>query len=335
MNAQNHNHLGYAKTSRYKLVLRFVLTWLLTVAIFVVFFSGIRFADVFALIKQTDIKYLCAGILLSVLAHVFFSSIRYQKIVGAMECRLSLLEAVIVRMGCNPIKGILPFKVGELAIPAYMKKKHNLSYPQGIFSLFFGYIFSLIVLIIFYFCGGFFYFHNPYQKAIYVLLFALILFSITPPILRRITQFVIWCAKKSQKVPDELTSLIDKYNPGVIRSLVLHSLGIEGSKLLIIFVLLKSFHIEIPFDALLFFGSMTIIAVYLPITYWGLGVRESAILFLFSSYATPEKLLAGSLLITFIDGVVPVLLGFFFIKPFLSGLWQDKKADRGIISHDA
>jgi len=334
MNDQNHSHMGYAKTSRYKLVLRFVLTWLLTVAIFFVLFSRIKFDDVLALIKQTDIKYLCAGFLLSVLAHVFFSSIRYQKIVEAMGCRLSLLEAVIVRMGCNPIKGILPFKVGELAIPAYMKKKHNLSYPRGVFSLFFGYVFSFIVLILFYSGGGFFYSHNPNEKTVYAALFLLILFSITPLILGQITGLITRCVKQSQKVPEELMSIIDKYNPGVIRGLILHSCGIEGSKLLIIFVLLKSFHIYIPFDALLLFGSMTIITVYLPITYWGLGIRESAILFLFSGYAAPETLLAGSLLITFIDGVVPVLLGFFFIKPFLNGLWQDNKAGRGILSRD-
>ena len=64
-----------------------------------------------------------------------------------------------------------------------------------------------------------------------------------------------------------------------------------------------------------------------------LGIRESAILFLFSGYATPEKLLAGSLLITFIDGVLPILLGFFFIKPFLNGLWEDEKPNIRIVSN--
>jgi len=333
MNTQNNNHLRYANISHYKTALRFVLTWLLTVAIFVVLFSRIKFADVFVLIKQTDIKYLCAGILLSVSAHVVFSSLRYQKVVGAMGCRLSLIEAIVVRMGCNPIKGILPFKVGELAIAAYMKKRHNISYPQGLFSLLFGYVFSFIVLILFYSCGGFFYFHNPYQRIIYAVVFLLILFSITPLILRKITGFITWCVKKYQKKPDELMSLIDKYNPGTIRDIILHSLGIEGSKLLIILVILKSLSIEIPIDALLLLGSTTIIAAYIPITYWGLGIRESAILFLFSGYATPEKLLAGSLLITFIDGVLPILLGFFFIKPFLNGLWEDEKPNIRIVSN--
>jgi uncharacterized membrane protein YbhN (UPF0104 family) len=237
-------------------------------------------------------------------------------------------------MGCNPIKGILPFKVGELVIIAYMKKKHNLSYPRGLFSLLPGYVFSFIVLIIIYSCGGIFYFHNPSQRIIYTAVFCLILFLITPLSLRQIPRLINWCAKKYWNHPEELTSLIEKYDPKAIHNIILHSVGIEGSKLLIIFVLLKSLGIEIPIDALLLLGSATIIAAYLPITYWGLGIRESAILFLFSGFATPEKLLAGSLLITFVDGVLPVLLGLFFIKPFLNSLWKDGKAGTGVVSHD-
>jgi glycosyltransferase 2 family protein len=236
-------------------------------------------------------------------------------------------------MGCNPIKGILPFKVGELAIVAYMKKKHNLSYPQGLFSLLPGYVFSFIVLILFYSCGGVFYFHNPSQRIIYAVMFLMILFLITPLSLRQISRLIIWCVKKSQKLPEELTSLIEQYDPKAIHNIILHSVGIEGAKLLIIFVLLKSLRIEISIDALLLLGSATIIAAYLPITYWGLGVRESAVLFLFSGYATPEKLLAGSLLITCVDGVLPVLLGLLFVKPFLTGLWEDEKEGRGIASN--
>jgi len=37
----------------------------------------------------------------------------------------------------------------------------------------------------------------------------------------------------------------------------------------------------------------------------------------FSGHAVPEKLLAGGLMITFIDGILPVLLGLIFLKPFL------------------
>jgi uncharacterized protein (TIRG00374 family) len=331
MNLQNHNQLNYAKASNYKVILKFALTWIITISILVIIFSRIPLADVFVLIKQTDIKFLCTGILCSVFAHLLLSSARYQKVVKVMGCRLSFLEAVIIRMGSNPIKGILPFKMGELAIAAYMKKKHNLSYPKGFVSISFGYFFSFIALIIFYSLGGIFYLHSQIQRIIFAVVFLLILVSI-PLSIRQIPRLLDWCLKKIRKLPEESTPLIKKYNSGTINIIMLHSFGIEGLKLLIILIILKSFSIDIPVDALLFLGSTTIIAAYVPITYWGLGIRETAILFLFSDYAPPDKLLAASLLITFVDSVLPVLLGLFFVKPFLDSLWGHKKSDADIVS---
>lgn len=332
MNTKNHKLWNYTKTSRCKVMLRFVLTWLLTIAIFVILFSKISIADVIAVIKQTDIKLLFAGVLFSILAHVVLSSARYQKVVKAMGCRISFFEAVTIRMGCNPIKGILPFKMGELTILAYMKNKHNLSYSIGFISLLPGYFFSFIALILFCSSGGFVYFHNQPQRIIFAVIFLLTLLFVITVSLRKIPRLITTSLKKWRTLPDELKSLMEKNDPRVVKIIFFHSLGIEGFKLLIIFIILKSLCIDIPIDTILFFGSSTIIAAYLPITYWGMGIRESAILFLFSGYATPDKLLAGSLLITFIDGVLPVLLGLFFLKPFLNSLWG--KAERRIISND-
>jgi glycosyltransferase 2 family protein len=325
MNPQNNNQPNYAKISNYKVILRFILTWLTTIAIFVIIFSRIKFVDVFALIKQTDITLLCAGMLFSVFAHLLLSSIRYQKVVEAMGCRLSFFEAVIIRMGCNPIKGILPFRMGELAIAAYMKKKYNLSYTKGFVSISFGYIFSFIVLIIFYSFGCILYLQSLSHRIIFSLPFLLILSLVTPLGFRYIQRLLAWFYKKFRKLPEASESLIEQYDSKTIKVILLHSFGIEGFKLLIIFILLKSFNINIPVNALLLFGSATIIAAYIPITYWGLGIRESAILFLFAGYATPDKLLAGSLLITFVDSIFPVLLGLFFVKPFLNSLWGSEK----------
>lgn len=333
MNTQNNKHLRYENTSRYKTALRFVFKWLLIIAVFVIIFAKIEFAHVIHIIQSADIKFLCIGIAFSVVAHVIFASGRYQKVVEFLGCRLSFFEAVIIRMGCNPIKGILPFKTGELAIAAYMKKKHDLSYPQGLFSLLFGYFFSLVALIVFFSCGGIFYFNHPSQIIICAMLLLMGLFFITPFSISRIQKLLNWYVNKFQKKTEEITSLIQKDNSGAIRHIFLHSLGIEGSKLLIIYAILKSLRMEIPVNALLFLGSITIIAAYLPITYWGLGVRESAVLFLFAGYAAPEKLLAGSLLITLIDGLLPVLLGLFFIQSFLNGLRKNEKEGRDVTSN--
>ncbi|MGB5217627.1 MAG: lysylphosphatidylglycerol synthase transmembrane domain-containing protein [Smithella sp.] len=332
MTPQNHQKFNLETIAHYRTILRFVLTWAATIAILWIVFSRTNPPEVLVLLKQTNIRYLGLGILLSLLAHVFFSLARYQNIIKLVGCRLSFGEAVMLRMGCNAVKGVLPFKTGELAIVAYMKKMHNLSYPAGLFSVLFGNVFSLIVLLLFFSAGGIFYFSGRPQSIIFgvacLLLFLLLILLSS----RRIGPSVSGYVQKYFRLPEVLMSIMENYDPGTIKYIIIHSLGIEGSKLLIIFTLLQSLHVEIPYAVLLLWGSATILAAYLPLTYWGLGVREATVLFLFSRYAPPDKLLAGGLLITFVDSILPVLIGLFFVKPFLDNLLGSKKAETDIIS---
>ncbi len=325
MNRNNQDRLGNANASSRRIILRSLLSWLVIIAIFLVIFSQIKMVDVLAVLKQTEAKWVCIAILFSLSAHLFFSSLRYQNTLAMMGYKLSFYEAVIIRMGCNAIKGVLPFKMGELTILAYMKRKHDLSYSLGIFSLLFGFCLSLMALVLYCSFGGIFYFQRLSVIMIFALISGLLVFFISFWGLQKIPGLLTAFLARFQKLPAESMGVQEPMKAQGIKRIFFHSLVIEGSKLLIIFTVLKSFHVEIPFAALLFLGSAAIIAAYLPITHWSLGIRESAVLFLFSGYATPEKLLAGGLLITLIDGLLPAILGLFFIKPFLNVLWERKK----------
>ncbi|MDM7986891.1 MAG: lysylphosphatidylglycerol synthase transmembrane domain-containing protein [Smithella sp.] len=331
MNLQNPQKFNLQAISIIRTLFRVILTWAATLVILAFIFSRIHPADVLALLKKADIGYLSLGILFSLLAHVFFSLARYQNMIRLVGGRLSWGEAMMLRMGCNAVKGVLPFKTGELAMVAYMKKMHHLSYPRGFFSVLFGNVFSLIVLLLFFSAGGIFYFSNRHQSIIFALTFMLFFLVLILLSFRRMPPSVAGFLKKHFRLPEDLASFMEIYDPATMKNIFFHSLGIEGSKLLIIFTVLKSLQIDISFDALLLWGSATILAAYLPVTYWGLGVREATVLFLFADYATPDKLLAGGLLITFVDSVLPVLLGLFFIKPFLDNLFSGKKAGTNTI----
>jgi len=327
MNLQNPQKFSWETITNFRTVLRIVFTWLVAIIILAVIFSRIHPADVMAVLKQTDIGYLSLGILFSLLAHVFFTVARYQNMIRLVGCSLSWGEALLLRMGCNAVKGVLPFKTGEVAIVAYMKKVQNLSYPRGVFSVLFGTVFSLMVLILFCSAGGIFHFSDRPLSMIFVAVFLTIFLLLILSSFRRVPSSMVRYLKKYFRLPEDLAFLMEKYDPAIIKNIIFHSLGIEGSKLIIIFVVLKSLQIEMSAAALLLWGSATILAAYLPLTYWGLGVRESAVLFLFADYAAPGQLLAGGLLITFVDSVLPVLLGLFFVKPFLDRLLGSKKAD--------
>ncbi len=318
MKSSNSDNLNLANVSRGRRVCQFALSWLLTIILFVVIVSRIKISEVLLGLSQADIQYVMAAVLFSLLAHLLFSSARYQEIAHAMGKQISFFEAVLIRMGCNPIKGIFPLKIGELAIVAYMKKKHHLSYPGGFFSIFVGYPFSLIVLLFFYAVGGMLYFPDIHQKVLFLFLCFAALMLALPSSLNQMTLLLIqWIGKFKNFPSEEKNFLEEMHRLEKTRNIMACSLGIEGFKLLIIYALLKSLGVNVSAAVLLLFGSLTIMAVYLPFTYWGLGVRESAVIFLFSGQAEPEKLFAAGLMTTFIDGILPVLLGLFFVQPFV------------------
>lgn len=321
MKSANSNSLNLAGASRGATAFKMVLSWLLTILLFVIIVSRIHLTDVLLALGQADLAYVAAAIVFSLLAHGLFSSARYYEIARGMGKKISFYEAVLIRMGCNPIKGIFPLKIGELAIVAYMKKKHHLSYPGGFFSIFVGYPFSCIVLIVFYALGGLVYCSAIHQKILFLFLMLAALMLALPSFLNQMVFCLLQGIGKFKKFPEEEThALARMYRLKKTRLIMIYSLGIEGFKLLILYALLKSVGAEVSAAALLLLGSLTLMAVYVPATYWGLGVRESAVIFLFSGQAAPERLLAAGLMTSFIDGILPVLLGLFFVRPFVTAL---------------
>lgn len=309
-----------AKIVSLKGLLRFVLTWLMTSLIFVIIFSKIRFSEVLEALKQTDVTLFSLSIVFTLLAVLFLSTGRYRKILEILECRLSFFETLILRIGSLSINGILPFKMGELSRVAYLKKNHNLSYSRGVGSILVGYALSLFILLLFILIGWFFYHLNLLQRIYLTVLFLMFLSLVLLFKVGIIPHFLRRALKKFFKDREAFRALIDRCGPKTVLILFFYSLGFEGCKLLNTFLLFKALNIEIPYGAFFLFAPLSLLVASIPITFWGLGTREAVILLLFSSYATPEKLLGSSLLISFVNRLFPVLLGLFFMKPFLNRL---------------
>ena len=304
----------------YKRILKYALIWLVTITIFVIIFSRIRLSDVFAAIKQADARLLSIGLMVSFFGHTFLSPARYREILRLLGCSLSFFESIIIWVGNLPIKGVIPFKAGVLSIVAYLKKVHNLSFRKGVSSVLFGYVASFIALFIFIVIGWFAYYLNPQQKIYFFLLlsalsfFVIVLFRINS--LRRLFKGVL-----IRIVGEDGLEVSSKENwPKSAGLILLYSLGFEGAKLLTAFFIFKALNIEVGLAFFLLFVPMTFFVASLPITICGLGTRESTFLLLFASVAAPQKLLAASLLISFIVRFAPILLGLFFVKPFLNRL---------------
>ena len=274
----------------FKKLSKFIFSWLITIFIFIVLFYKIKFSAILDVLRQADTALIFLSILLSLIAHIVLAPARYREILKVFGCGLSFFETLILQMGSTPMKGIIPLKLGEVSRVTYLKNVHRVSVPRGTGSILLGYILSLSALTIFVYVGWFFRYLGSSAVAYIGFVCLALLFA----------------------------ALVSRVKSGPI--LLFYSLGFEGFKLLNALLIFKALHIAIPCSIFLLLAPVFIIIASLPITVWGLGARESVILLLFSRYATPEELLGGGLLVSFVNIFFPVVVGLFFIKPFLNRL---------------
>jgi len=280
MSIQNISVWEYPTLSTPKAILRFVFTWLVTLAIFVVLFSRIPFHDVVSLLQQTDMRFLCASLLCSVLAIIVLLG-KISTCCQMMGCRISFGEAWSSEWAATPSKAFSRLKWGNSRFWAIWKKDIIFLTPGDFLRC---YRVTCSVS------------RRWFSSAQWVVYFMFILRFKKCSLPLPVCWSFYWLQYQSGKnffrpgvlyihkmlrLPENVRKIIESYDPQTGQEIMIHSLAVEGCKLLIILFSFKSLFIDLPVDALLLWGSMTIIAAYLPMTYWGLGIRESAVIVLF------------------------------------------------------
>lgn len=318
-------------TAKSRRMLKFAAVWLITIAIFAVLFSRIKLSDVVDALKQADGALFALSLALSAAAHIVITIPRYQFLLKTLGCRLSFSETLILRMGTLPIKNVTPFKAGELSRAAYLKNKHGFPYTRGVVSIVMGYALSFISLASCALVGLTLVAEAPWQKIgaglLLALFWALVFLGGSPLVSRLVKVFL-----KLLKLPESEFRVCRKLLlPFPLTVLLGYSLAFEGCQLLNTWLLLKALDASVPVETFLLFGPLSILIAVLPVTVFGLGTRESAIVYFFSRFASQDRLLAASLLTTFANRLLPIFLGLFFVKPFLDRLVKvrDRVPDEG------
>lgn len=106
--------------------------------------------------------------------------------------------------------------------------------------------------------------------------------------------------------------------------LISYSLFLKGFEVLNYFLVFKALGLDIPFKPLFLLVPLVMLVSEIPITFLGLGSREAAIIFFFSGFATPEKLLAAGILISFSEYIWPNLLSLLWIRPFFDRMTKPR-----------
>jgi len=289
---------------------RIVLSLTITFVAFIFLFRNISFDQVFTSMIKAEAKIILFATFIAVFNGLFISSFRWKLILNKMDCDISWKEALFIKAGSDPIVSVMPFKTGEISRILYLKHIKNILPEKTIFSILIEYFLNFISVLFFIFLGG-----------------VLWLFQGGGVFLNS-HRSLFFCSLVKKKVSSEnkwmnnlrkfFQNCFKNRKVFLNKKVLFYSFLMGFFELVCVYLIFQAMNISVPLFAMLIYVPLIILFSSIPITFLGLGIRESLIVFLFLKYASSEKLLAAGILYSFAESILPMLINLSFTPFFIN-----------------
>jgi len=301
-------------------IIKHTFVLLLTIIIFAFLFSKIDFFELINIFKQVNLTLLSFAVFISFFNNIFLHADMWKRILKYLGCNISLKEAVFVRISSYSFKILLPMKSGDFIKALYLKKQKNFSLKKGAASILFDIILGMCALLSLIFVGIIFLKINLLNIPIIIiigLVFSFIIFFC----LKITKNFIFSIFKRIHLKFYNILKELCAFEEIIFKKqsyFIIYAFVIQLIMLINFYILSKAINLNIPFSKIILIFPPIIIISLIPISIFGLGIREGLIILFFSEFASFQSLLSFGILISFVEYILPALTGLFFVKPFLS-----------------
>ncbi len=297
------NSLVYPNLKKKIKPLNILIISVVTILIFYWLLSKISFLKSIQIILKANLVFIILSLLFLFLI-LFFLIVRWLFILRTLHPKSKFHDSLISTMSASSLNSILPSKLGDLFKVYYFR---NYGISQMVGAVFTERLLDIITLTLLLIMGSL-----TLNKPIFVYI------SITIMLIFIISMSLLYVLRKKLNRYLLLKNLLYSINwiikrPFKALILFLLSLLIWFSSIIQIYLLFLAVSADV---SLLYFSSAIIIVIFIsliPITIAGMGTRESAILYLFSNFASNEVLLAAGLLFSFFRYWLLSILGIPFL----------------------
>lgn len=310
-----------------KNLLKLLFIILITILIFAVLFTKIGLQKVRAALASVDLGLFMLAVVVSIFSNIFVASDKWRRILKELGCSISFKEALLIVSGSIPIRFILPLKSGELAKAVYLKRRKKLGFEYGVSLAVFDKVSNLLGILI-------------------ILCIGLIFYGIGLSPVCVLFPMTLWVLPAGGDSGDSTTCVIDRFKKigekacnfikrmnsilGRISYskriwLLVYSVFFQSMELITACILFKAAGLSIPLYAILIYIPIVVLLSNIPVTIAGLGTREAAIVFFFFRYGPPELLLTSAILVSFIEHILPMMVGLTFFTPFIKKTFHGHK----------
>jgi len=297
---------------------RFAVTIIISLIILIFLFSKIDGQEVLSAIYSSDLRLVLLAVFISLSINIFLGVFKWRRILAALDCPLSYTEALSIRTGCIPFKVIFPIKSSELLKALCLNKQKKLGFGHTVSSLLLDKTLNLLVTLGI-FLVGLSFVELKFPRIIPVSALLIIIVFLFSAKLRGI--FLSISKAIHPRLHHLATQLFTSFEVINVKEkiiLTFYSIIYQFSDFLNTYILFRAVGVSVPLISILALLPLIILVNNLPITVLGLGTREALIIFLFARYGSSTSLLSGGILVSFIEHILPVVVGIFFIKSFLS-----------------
>ena len=238
---------------------------------------------------------------------------RFQTILEVINYPIPFIECFTVVMGALPLVSITPSKSGDVIKAYYLKDKIPVSKTIG--SVITERVFDIFTLVLFSLIGMVFYKKYELSSVALIVLIGIIFVFFIPHINLNLPIKESW-NNKLQNIIFSMKTLTK--NKKMFLITLFYSFSIWFLSVVQTLVFFYALNIEIP---LLFTMANIPIAIFIgfiPVTMGGMGTRDTAIIFLFSEYATSSELLGVGILFSVFRYWLLSLIGIPFMKKMAS-----------------
>lgn len=289
-------------------ILKSALVLSITVLIFYLLFTKIDFYSVVSVLLSSNPPWLVIALILS-LSSVTISAKRWQTLLKKLGYNFQYKECFYLILGTLPLTSITPLKMGDAIKAYYLKGK--IPSIKTIGAVVTERTFDILCLTLFSLIGMIFYKKYELASIVFIILVCIAVIFILAHFTFRLPIKNSWNERIQSLLL--LLRLLTRHKTAFCL-VFFYSLLIWFISIAQTLTFFYAVGINVPF---LFTIANIPIAIFIgliPITLGGMGTRDAAIIFLFSDFATPEKLLGAGILFSIFRYWLLSLLGLPFMR---------------------
>lgn len=290
-------------------ITRFAIFFAVTLLVFYFIFQKVDYRSLGEVLLNANLFYLAIGFLLIFLA-LIFSAKKWQVLIKAMGYSLGWKESLGIVMAAYPISVVTPAKSGDLIRAYYLRDKIPKIQTAGAVVV---ERFVDVSILAFYSLIGGVIFKNGLVLAVSLsILFLIPLFFIV------VNKVRLPLGRWREKIESFLyISKIFIHQPQKLLPVLFYASIVWLAPIFEAKILFLALGVDIPLFYIAAAFPLAIFVSLIPITIAGMGTRDSAIIYLFSSWASPSVCLGVGFLYALFAYWFLALLGLPIMKKLL------------------